>query len=80
MEMEIDTLGIHYLVVHAYIQEWARSPGSFDFLERITSSLGAFYHDYRNSKFMLLLTFNHKLPLLGLTFKSRQIVNQINFA
>jgi len=48
MEMEIDTLGIHYLVVHTYIQGWTRSPGSSDFLERITSSLGAFYHDYRN--------------------------------
>jgi len=78
MEMEINTLGIPYLVVHAYIG-WTRQPGSFDFLERITSSLGAFYHDYRYWKFMLLLTFNHKMPLLGLTFKSRQIVNQINF-
>jgi len=46
MEMEINTLGMPYLVVHAYIG-WTRRPGSFDFLERITLSLGAFYHDYR---------------------------------
>lgn len=47
MEIEIDTLGIHYLVVHACIKGWTINPGDFDFFERITSSLGAFYHDYR---------------------------------
>jgi hypothetical protein len=48
LEMETDTLGILYLLVHTYTKVWNVHPGTFDILKKIKSSLGAFYHDYSN--------------------------------